>query len=339
MSKVALIFGISGQDGAYLAKLLLSKGYIVHGTSRDAEMAEFSLLKLLAIKEEITFHSVALNDFRSILKIFEKVVPDEVYNLAGQSSVGLSFEQPLETLESIANSNINILEAMRMYSSNSLLAFSSTNKVYGDLDWIRIVEEDLRYSLRDFPKGLDENIPLDFSTPYGCSKGSADQYVKEWSRVYGLKTVIFRHSSIYGGRQYASVDQGWIGWFCKKVLEQDLQFKNKEKIVPFTISGSGKQVRDVLHSEDLVDLYHSAYNHREKLFGETFNIGGGVENSLSILELFEVLKKFLDLSKLEYLNIERRTSDQDCFIANISKAENILNWSPKVSLRKNDLLV
>ena len=113
MSKIALIFGISGQDGSYLAKLLLNKGYEVHGTSRDAEMASFSSLKVLGIKHKITFHSVALNDFRSTLKILEKIEPDEIYNLAGQSSVGLSFEQPLETLESIANATINILEAIR----------------------------------------------------------------------------------------------------------------------------------------------------------------------------------------------------------------------------------
>ena len=113
MSKIALIFGISGQDGAYLAKLLLGKGYKVHGTSRDAEMATFSSLKRLGIKEQITFHSVALNDFRSTLKVLEEVAPDEIYNLAGQSSVGLSFEQPLETLESIANATVNILEAIR----------------------------------------------------------------------------------------------------------------------------------------------------------------------------------------------------------------------------------
>ena len=121
---------------------------------------------------------------------------------------------------------------------------------------------------------------------------------------------------------------------CKKVLEQDNQIKLKRNILPFTISGNGKQVRDVLHSEDLVALYHSAYKHKNNLHGEIFNIGGGVENSLSILELFEVLKELLSITKLEYLKIERRTSDQDCFIANIDKAKDILKWEPKVNFRE-----
>ena len=127
-----------------------------------------------------------------------------------------SIKNPRKDIETNVIGTFNILEATRKYSSGALLAFSSTNKVYGDLEWINLIEGDLRYFLKDFPNGLDENIPLDFSTPYGCSKGSADQYVRDWSRVYGLNTVVFRHSSIYGGRQYASVDQGWIGWFVKK---------------------------------------------------------------------------------------------------------------------------
>jgi len=333
-----LITGGCGFLGSNLASSFLKKSdevFILDNLEREGSQKNLDWLEKQDFKKKLKFFKIDITNFEKIKQFFSKFPEfDFICHVAGQVAMTKSIKNPRKDFETNVIGTLNILEAMRIYSSNSLLAFSSTNKVYGDLDWIRIVEEDLRYSLRDFPKGLDENIPLDFSTPYGCSKGSADQYVKEWSRVYGLKTVIFRHSSIYGGRQYASVDQGWIGWFCKKVLEQDLQFKNKEKIVPFTISGSGKQVRDVLHSEDLVDLYHSAYNCRDKLFGEIFNIGGGLENSLSILELFEELKQFLDLSKLEYLNIERRTSDQDCFIANISKAENILNWSPKISFRE-----
>ena len=157
MSKIALIFGISGQDGAYLAKFLLGKGYIVHGTSRDSEIAQFSSLKRLGIKEKITFHSVALNDFRSILKILEKVSPIEIYNLAGQSSVGLSFEQPLETLESIANATLNILEAIRFINSNCRFYNASSSECFGNTGG----------------KPADENTPFRPKSPYGVAKASA----------------------------------------------------------------------------------------------------------------------------------------------------------------------
>ena len=183
MSKIALIFGISGQDGAYLAELLLSKGYIVHGTSRDSEMAEFSSLKRLGIKNKITFHSVALNDFRSVLKIIEKVSPEEIYNLAGQSSVGLSFEQPLETLESIANATINILEAIRFTSICCRFYNASSSECFGDTGG----------------KPADENTPFRPKSPYGVAKASAFWQVSNYRESYGLYAcsgIMFNHESI-----------------------------------------------------------------------------------------------------------------------------------------------
>ncbi len=183
MGKVALIFGISGQDGAYLAKLLLSKGYVVHGTSRDSEIAEFTSLKRLGIKNKITFHSVALNDFRSILKILEKVSPKEIYNLAGQSSVGLSFEQPLETLESIANATINILEAIRFININCRFYNASSSECFGDTGG----------------KPADENTPFRPKSPYGIAKASAFWQVSNYRESYELfacSGIMFNHESV-----------------------------------------------------------------------------------------------------------------------------------------------
>src|SRR6185369_7373176 len=120
---------------------------------------------------------------------------------------------------------------------------------------LRYVEEPLRYTVPAFPNGFDESLPLDFASPYGCSKGSADQYFRDWHRNYGLKTIVFRHSSIYGGRQFATYDQGWIGWFCEEAIKQKRARESGRQCAPFTISGTGKQVRDVLHGQDLVDLY------------------------------------------------------------------------------------
>ena len=183
MSKVALIFGISGQDGAYLSKLLLGKGYIVHGTSRDAEMATFSSLKRLGIKNQIIFHSVALNDFRSTSKVLEEVAPDEIYNLAGQSSVGLSFEQPLETLESIANATVNILEAIRFINCKCKFYNASSSECFGDTG--------------KYP--ANEQTPFRPKSPYGVAKASAYWQVANYRESYGLfacSGIMFNHESI-----------------------------------------------------------------------------------------------------------------------------------------------
>lgn len=203
--------------------------------------------------------------------------------------------------------------------------------MYGDLGWLAYDESSTRYSLRDYPQGLDESLPLDFSTPYGCSKGSADQYVRDWSRVYGLQTVVFRHSSIYGGRQFATYDQGWIGWFCLKALEQKTAWQNGERPVPFDIAGNGKQVRDVLHAKDLIRLYNAAFERRSSVSGEIFNVGGGVRNALSLLELFRLLSELLGIPPLIFEAKPRRSSDQDCFIADIRKCQRLLDWQPEVS--------
>ncbi len=157
MNKIALIFGVSGQDGAYLAKLLLEKGYEVHGTSRDAEIAKFTGVKELEIFEAITMHSVALTDFRSTLQVIEKVTPHEIYNLAGQSSVGLSFQQPVETLESIVTATINILEAIRFLKGNSRFYNAGSSESFGDTDG----------------RAADEETPFRPKSPYGVAKASA----------------------------------------------------------------------------------------------------------------------------------------------------------------------
>ena len=183
MSKVALIFGISGQDGAYLSKLLLSKGYKVHGTSRDAEIASFSSLNRLGIKNQIIFHSVALNDFRSTSKVLEEVAPDEIYNLAGQSSVGLSFEQPLETLESIANATVNILEAIRFINNKCKFYNASSSECFGDTG--------------KYP--ANEQTPFRPKSPYGVAKASAYWQVANYRESYGLfacSGIMFNHESI-----------------------------------------------------------------------------------------------------------------------------------------------
>jgi CDP-paratose 2-epimerase len=215
---------------------------------------------------------------------------------------------------------------VRKFSPESIILYSSTNKVYGDLEYLTYDETPTRYICREYSDGFDENIKLNFSTPYGCSKGAADQFLLDYYKMYGIRTVVFRHSSMYGGNQHATYDQGWVGWFCQKALE----IKEGRMKEPFTISGSGKQVRDVLHSDDVVNLYFSALEKIEKTKGNVFNIGGGIKNSLSLLELFALLEKELDI-KMLFQQLPNRKSDQLVFVADITKSNNIFKWFPVVN--------
>ena len=333
-----LITGGCGFLGSNLASFFLKNNYqvfIIDALFRKGSSENLAWLEKHNSKKNLQFFKADIANNNYIDSIFKNNGPfDYVCHVAGQVAMTSSLRDPRRDLQSNVVGTFNILEAVREFSPQALISFSSTNKVYGDLDWIKTREENKRYVLEGYEKGLDEKLPLDFSTPYGCSKGAADQYVRDWARIYGLKTVVFRHSSIYGGRQFASYDQGWIGWFCKKAIEQKQNLENKSFNQPFTISGTGKQVRDVLHADDLVSLYHLAYLNKDKMNGEIFNIGGGYENSLSILELFELLEEKLELEKLLFERIKRRDSDQDCFIASIKKARNVLKWSPKVNKEK-----
>jgi CDP-paratose 2-epimerase len=204
--------------------------------------------------------------------------------------------------------------------------YSSTNKVYGDLQWARYEERATRYVAVDYPDGFPETITLEFHSPYGCSKGAADQYMLDYARIFALNTVVFRHSSMYGGRQFSTYDQGWIGWFCQQALEA----KRGRAATPFPISGNGKQVRDLLHATDMVRLYFAAVEHIEVARGRAFNIGGGPQNSLSLLELFQFLEAELDVS-LTWEQLPVRESDQRVFIADIRRARELLNWQPETA--------
>jgi CDP-paratose 2-epimerase len=260
------------------------------------------------------------NDIRRVIQEFQ---PDQIFHLAGQVAMTTSIANPQLDFETNALGTLNLLEAVRSYAPDCGVIYSSTNKVYGDLEQYAYHENKTRYECIDKPNGFDENTQINFHSPYGCSKGTADQYMLDYARIYGLKTVVFRHSSMYGGRQFATYDQGWIGWFCQKALET----KNGVLDDPFTISGSGKQVRDVLHAEDVVTLYFSAVESIEVVKGNAFNIGGGYENSLSLLELFNILEDILSI-KMQFRAIEPRQSDQKLFIADTGKISEFINWYP-----------
>lgn len=257
-----------------------------------------------------------------------QIKPDVIFHLAGQVAMTTSIANPRLDFETNVIGSHNILEAVRKFSPETIVTYSSTNKVYGDLDWVEYKETATRYAAPGYPHGFDEKTALDFRSPYGCSKGAADQYMLDYARVFGLKTIVFRHSSIFGGRQFSTYDQGWIGWFVQKAIEAS----ENPGVEPFTISGNGKQVRDVLFASDLTACYFNAVKHIDKTRGQAFNIGGGSDNSLSLLELFGILEEELNV-KLKYTRLPWRQSDQRVFIADIRKAEQFFGWAPAVNSR------
>ncbi|SBO44320.1 SDR family NAD(P)-dependent oxidoreductase [Cyanobium sp. NIES-981] len=332
-----LITGGCGFLGTNLACHFLKNGaevIVADALFRNGSQLNLAWLQEQYDSKQLTFHQIDIADHEAVYSLFRRYSPiNYVCHVGGQVAMTTSLTNPRRDLQTNVLGTFNVLEACRELSPEALVAYSSTNKVYGDLEWLRYEEGPRRFNLPDFPHGLDEKLPLDFSTPYGCSKGAADQYVRDWFRVYGLKTVVFRHSTIYGGRQFASFDQGWIGWFCLKALEQQQVLATGQDVEPFTIAGTGRQVRDVLHASDLIALYQAAYDNRDSVAGEVFNIGGGLENSLSLLELFDLLCDFLDLPSLCFTHTPRRSSDQDFFVADIGRAKNLLSWHPRTSAK------
>jgi len=281
-------------------------------------------LKWLKQFKKFKFEKKDVRNWEEISNEIKKFQPDVIFHAAGQVAMTTSIANPRLDFEINALGTFNVLEAVRLFSPKSAVIFSSTNKVYGDLENIEYAESETRYTAKDFPKGFDETLPLEFHSPYGCSKGCADQYLLDYHRIYGLKTVVFRHSSMYGDRQFSTYDQGWIGWF----VEQALRIK-KGEINEIEIHGTGKQVRDVLFADDVVALYFSAAKSIDKCAGQVFNIGGGIKNSLSLLELFRFLEKELSI-KIKIVKKEWRESDQKVFVADNSKIKKFTGWNPLV---------
>lgn len=321
-----LINGGCGFLGSNLASYAIEKGYdltVFDNMSRLGSDKNREWLNSLGNYNYIHGDTRVKNDVEQVIREGQF---DVIFHLAGQVTMTKSISDPYRDFQTNALGALNVLEAIRKYSPQTAIFFSSTNKVYGDLEQYSYTETDTRYICDQFPNGFDESVPLDFRSPYGCSKGCADQYMLDYSRIFGVKSVVFRHSSMYGSRQFATYDQGWVGWFVAKAIEK-YQNPNCE---PFTISGNGKQVRDLLEAEDMVRLYFTAYEHIDDIYGQAFNIGGTMSNALSLLELFSMLEEILGI-KMDYVEIPPRQSDQKVFVADISKINRLIGWKPEVS--------
>ena len=323
-----LITGGCGFLGTNLANEAFTRGFQVAIFDNLSRVGAASNLAWLQSKRNFTFFQSDIRNDRDVLDAIETFKPTVIFHAAGQVAMTTSIANPRLDFEVNAWGTINLLEAVRKITPKTMVIYSSTNKVYGDLRTFTFDENETRYTCREAPNGFNEQTPLDFHSPYGCSKGSADQYMLDYHRIFGLKTVVFRHSSMYGGRQFATEDQGWIGWFCNEAL----RVKNTKNAKPISIAGSGKQVRDVLHAKDMVELYFSSIENIDKISGEAFNIGGGQKSSISLLELLKFLETHLKINIEIQKNLPRE-SDQLVFVANTEKAHRLIGWEPKVPLK------
>jgi CDP-paratose 2-epimerase len=322
-----LITGGCGFIGCNLADELLRRGeevILFDNLSRQGSAQNLDWLRSNH-GSAIRFVSGDIRVADEISRLVKEARPSVIAHLAGQVAATTSMENPRLDFEVNALGALNVLEAVRINDPAIIAMFSSTNKVYGSLDHLSYKETATRFSAVDYEEGFDEALPLDGSTPYGCSKLTADVYFRDFHRIFGIRTIVFRHSSMYGGRQFASADQGWVGWFCLKALEAA---ENPSLTIP--IAGTGKQVRDLLFSSDLVSCYLAASAAAAQCAGHAFNIGGGMENSLSLIELFGILSSYVG-TDLKFSAGEWRLADQKVFVACTRKAEAIFDWRPAVT--------
>ena len=329
-----LVTGGAGFIGCNAAARWLARGdevVVLDDLSRRGAEKNLAWLQGLAYSQgadaRLSHMRVDIRDARAVDEaLTQHPDADVVAHLAGQVAVTTSVVDPRNDFEVNALGSFNVLEAARKLhrdGKGALKAFlyTSTNKVYGGMEDVGVVAKDGRYGYGSaaYALGVPETQPLDFHSPYGCSKGAADQYTIDYARIYDLPTVCLRQSAIYGPRQMGVEAQGWLSWFCiQGVLGR-----------PVTIYGDGMQVRDVLHVRDLLDAYDAAIERIDAVKGQVFNLGGGPENVLAIGEVPPMLEKRLG-QKMDVRYDEWRPGDQRVFIADIRKAARELGWTPRI---------
>jgi CDP-paratose 2-epimerase len=324
-AKNILITGGAGFIGSNLADRLIGQGHrvtIFDNLSRSGCNTNLDWLCQKHGSESYTLIKESISNFDALLRASEGV--DRVYHLAGQVAVTTSVNNPRQDFMDNALGTFNALEAARLAGNDPVFLFSSTNKVYGGMDDVRVVEKETRYAYEQLLYGVSEDRPLDFHSPYGCSKGAGDQYTHDYARMYGLKTIVVRQSCIYGYRQFGIEDQGWVAWFIIAAL------KNR----PMTIYGTGKQVRDILFVADLLDFYDLAVENIDQTKGQIYNIGGGIANTISIWTEFKPLLEDLLGKPIPTQTADWRPGDQLVYISDIRKAKEQLGWMPKVSVQE-----
>jgi CDP-paratose 2-epimerase len=324
-----IITGGAGFIGSNAASRYLRRGdhvVVIDNLSREGIQKNLEWLKP---QGQLEFVKLDIRHAAELTRLFrEHRDADRVLHLAAQVAVTTSVTAPREDFEINALGTFNVLEAARAAGLSGPILYASTNKVYGEMTEIGNVEQNGRYAYGSLPFGVSEERNLDFHSPYGCSKGAADQYVIDYHRIYGLRTIVFRQSCIYGYRQFGAEDQGWVAWF---MIASQLDR-------PITVYGDGKQVRDLLFVDDLLDAYDAAFGAGDRAVGRAYNVGGGPENVLSLLELLAYIEKRRN-RKLPYDFAGWRPGDQKVFVSDIRRAQAELGWTPRTNCARGlDLL-
>ncbi len=315
-----LIIGGAGFIGSNLVEQFIKKNQKIYVIDDLSKKGTYQLKKELKFDRNYKFNNIDIKDFNKLYNYLRNYEFSHIYLLAGQVAVTTSLLNPRLDFNSNALGCFNVLEAIRKTKSKSKLIFSSTNKVYGKLENQKtILNIKSGYYFKKFKKGIDENYPVDFVTPYGCSKGIGDFYCQDYYKNFNIDTVVLRQSCIYGRMQLGIEDQGWIAWFIIASL------LNKQ----IKIYGNGNQVRDALYADDLIDAYIKVANSK-KTNGEVYNIGGGYKNKISINNLISILEKKLN-KKIKVKYYKERKGDQKVFISNNNKAKKDFNWYPKTN--------
>jgi CDP-paratose 2-epimerase len=325
MRKHYLITGGAGFVGSNYCAHLLENGQkvtVFDNLSRKGTESNLDWLKSKYGEKSFAFIKGDIRDFPALQAAMRDI--DVVVHLAAQVAVTTSVTDPRSDFEINAFGTFNVLEAARLSGKNPIVLYASTNKVFGGMEEVRVKCDDVKYYYEDYPLGIPENQLLDFHSPYGCSKGTGDQYMRDYYRIYGLRTVVFRQSCIYGTRQFGIEDQGWVAWF---VIAAQLGKK-------ITIYGDGKQVRDILFVSDLCNAYDAAVESIDKAAGQIFNVGGGPNNTLSIWKEFCPILEELLGQPIPTAKGDWRPGDQPIYVSDIRKAKEVLGWEPKVSARE-----
>lgn len=325
MKQNYLITGGAGFIGSNYVHQLLSRGENVTildnfsrgGAPRNLEWLEktFGRDSFRLIRADVRDASLVAESARG---------SDVIVHLAGQVAVTTSVTNPRDDFENNALGTFNVVEAARLSGRNPIVIYASTNKVYGGMDDVKVVERGSRWEYESLPFGASESQPLDFHSPYGVSKGAGDQYVRDYHRIYGLPTVVFRQSCIYGPRQFGIEDQGWVAWFVIAAMMGR----------PITIYGDGKQIRDLLHVSDLIRAYDLAVEKIDVAAGQVYNLGGGALNTLAIWTEFGPMLEELVGHPIEVARGDWRPGDQKVFVADIRKAARELGWEPQVNVKE-----
>ncbi len=329
MTRKVLVTGGAGFVGSNLTEFFMGRGdnvVIYDNLSRPGGGAKVNIKYLLEkykSNPSLSFVEADIGDFGKLSETMKDA--DIVLHVAAQTAMTTSLEDPVGDFETNARGTFNVLEAARRADNNPIVVYTSTNKVYGELTKkaIELEEKEKRWDFAadEFKKGVDEDYPLDYEGPYGCSKGIGDAYCLDYARTFGLRTVVFRMSGIYGTSQHPTEDQAWVAWFIRQAME------NK----PITIYGDGKQVRDILFITDLVDMFDRVITGIDKAKGKAYNIGGGRENAISVLELLDLMESELGIKPSQVTFDSWRRADQKVYISNTGRANREFGWEPKVT--------